>query len=114
MGTTSIVVNSSTARNITVDPTRVYFKANLGVQTLCWLPAGATEITDIQFDSAEAPISNLQGPGPGGQWTADWTTATSSGEAKTWKYTIKLRVDGEPLPDLDPEIENGAPPGSGS
>jgi hypothetical protein len=113
MATTSIVVNANPARSITVDPTRVFFRGGLAEQQLRWLPAGQASITGIDFP-AGAPIDNLFGPGPGGIWTADWQPAQSDSEAQTWKYSIDVSIDSEPLTRLDPEIENGVPPVEGN
>ncbi len=105
---TSIVVNAA-GRDITVQPTRVAFLGNSGIRSLRWLPAGKdVEITAIEFDSAEAPITDLEKL-PSGEWTATWNTSDS--KQGTWKYSVTIEIAGKRLPTLDPEVENGPPGG---
>lgn len=106
MATISIVVNSNVARNVTVDPTRVYFANDRGKNQLQWIPAGPTEITNVAFDSAAAPSTPPAKDPTTGIWTAEWNTGGGDG---TWKYSIGLTVDGVAQTELDPEIENGPP-----
>lgn len=106
---TSIVVNAA-GRDITVQPTRVAFRGNSGTRSLRWLPAGnGVEITDIRFDSPDAPIENLSKQ-PSGEWTATWKTDDQAEEI--WKYSVKIEIAGFALPLLDPEVENGPPTGT--
>lgn len=100
----------ATKRQITVQPTRLTLPRNSGPQKLRWSPANpAMAITEIQFDNPNAPITNLTLDPGTGDWTADWDTAATQNEI--WKYSLKLTADGDPLPILDPEVENGPPSG---
>lgn len=104
---TSIVVSAS-ARDLTVQPTRVAFRVNSGDRSLRWLPAGnGVSIEAITFASG-API---EGPtqGTGGEWVATWHT--DGQQEQLWKYSVTVAINGNLLPEMDPEVENGPPSG---
>lgn len=108
---TSIVINAG-RRDITVQPTRVSFPGKTGTRELRWLPAGnGVAITGIEFDDPSAPVTPPR-PGSNGEWTATWNT--DEGDAKAWKYSVTVSINGTELPTLDPEVENGPPSGKSS
>lgn len=103
-----VITVVSNGKNITIQPTRIWLAGGKGNQELVWKPAGSgsVKILDIRFDDPN-PISGL-GPVQGSD---DWAGTDDTETEGTFKYTITLRVDGQDLPPLDPEVENGPPGG---
>lgn len=97
---------SSNGRNITVAPTRQWFQSAQNDQTVRWNPAGPdVEIVKIEFDSPNAPVSNIHKI----SGTNDWQGTNNTNVEGDWKYTVTLMVNGEQLTPLDPELKNGPP-----
>ena len=103
----AIIVVKATPRDITVEPTRLGFPSGSGPKTLRWLAVGTGTVIDlVEFKDAGAPIQDLHQVNGG--WEGTWLTADQG----IWGYTLTITVDGNQMPPLDPEIQNGPPEGA--
>lgn len=98
--------------DIIVNPEKLVLKGAQGKTTLVWIPSGNgpgedVVVEKIRFDSPQAPFENGEQT-TGGRYAGTWDTDVTS---TTWKYSIRVSRNGNLLPWLDPEIQNGPPGG---